>query len=148
MIYDSKYIFKKIRNGICHGEQARRQTALDAEASALRIRSSYFPFTEPSIEVDMDCIVCAGKGCGLCKRTGWLEIGKGPQRAEADQDSRRTQRCHGLLEQGAGHRRRPLSSSCLCCKMSSEVANASTKIQYGRGSNNRELFIDDQDRGP
>jgi phenylalanyl-tRNA synthetase alpha chain len=40
----------------------------------LRIRSSYFPFTEPSIEVDMDCIVCAGKGCGLCKRTGWLEI--------------------------------------------------------------------------
>jgi phenylalanyl-tRNA synthetase alpha chain len=40
----------------------------------LRIRSSYFPFTEPSIEVDMDCIVCAGKGCALCKRTGWLEI--------------------------------------------------------------------------
>jgi phenylalanyl-tRNA synthetase alpha chain len=40
----------------------------------IRIRSSYFPFTEPSIEVDMDCIVCAGKGCGLCKRTGWLEI--------------------------------------------------------------------------
>jgi phenylalanyl-tRNA synthetase alpha chain len=40
----------------------------------VRIRSSYFPFTEPSIEVDMDCIVCMGKGCGLCKRTGWLEI--------------------------------------------------------------------------
>lgn len=40
----------------------------------VRIRASYFPFTEPSIEVDMDCIVCAGKGCGLCKRTGWLEI--------------------------------------------------------------------------
>lgn len=40
----------------------------------VRIRSSYFPFTEPSIEVDMDCIVCAGKGCGLCKGTGWLEI--------------------------------------------------------------------------
>jgi len=40
----------------------------------VRIRSSYFPFTEPSIEVDMDCIVCAGKGCSLCKRTGWLEI--------------------------------------------------------------------------
>jgi phenylalanyl-tRNA synthetase alpha chain len=40
----------------------------------VRIRSSYFPFTEPSIEVDMDCIVCAGKGCNLCKRTGWLEI--------------------------------------------------------------------------
>jgi phenylalanyl-tRNA synthetase alpha chain len=40
----------------------------------VRIRSSYFPFTEPSIEVDMDCIVCAGAGCSLCKRSGWLEI--------------------------------------------------------------------------
>jgi phenylalanyl-tRNA synthetase alpha chain len=40
----------------------------------VRIRSSYFPFTEPSIEVDMDCIACGGKGCSLCKRTGWLEI--------------------------------------------------------------------------
>jgi phenylalanyl-tRNA synthetase alpha chain len=40
----------------------------------LRIRSSYFPFTEPSIEADVDCIVCSGKGCGLCKKTGWLEI--------------------------------------------------------------------------
>jgi phenylalanyl-tRNA synthetase alpha chain len=44
------------------------------EDRQVRIRSSYFPFTEPSIEVDMDCIVCAGKGCALCKRTGWLEI--------------------------------------------------------------------------
>jgi phenylalanyl-tRNA synthetase alpha chain len=44
------------------------------EHRQVRIRSSYFPFTEPSIEVDMDCIVCAGQGCGLCKRTGWLEI--------------------------------------------------------------------------
>ena len=40
----------------------------------VRIRSSYFPFTEPSIEVDVDCIVCAGEGCSLCKRSGWLEI--------------------------------------------------------------------------
>jgi len=40
----------------------------------VRIRSSYFPFTEPSIEVDMDCIVCRGAGCSLCKRSGWLEI--------------------------------------------------------------------------
>src|SRR5205823_14521384 len=50
---------------------ARRLFGADRQ---IRIRSSYFPFTEPSIEVDMDCIVCAGKGCGLCKRTGWLEI--------------------------------------------------------------------------
>jgi phenylalanyl-tRNA synthetase alpha chain len=47
---------------------------LFGENRQVRIRSSYFPFTEPSIEVDMDCIVCAGNGCGLCKRTGWLEI--------------------------------------------------------------------------
>jgi phenylalanyl-tRNA synthetase alpha chain len=44
------------------------------EERRVRIRSSYFPFTEPSIEVDMDCIVCRGQGCTLCKRTGWLEI--------------------------------------------------------------------------
>ena len=47
---------------------------LFGEDRQVRIRSSYFPFTEPSIEVDMDCIVCAGSGCGLCKKTGWLEI--------------------------------------------------------------------------
>ncbi len=47
---------------------------LFGENRQVRIRSSYFPFTEPSIEVDMDCIVCAGEGCGLCKRTGWIEI--------------------------------------------------------------------------
>ncbi len=40
----------------------------------VRFRCSYFPFTEPSAEVDMDCIVCKGKGCRLCKGTGWLEI--------------------------------------------------------------------------
>jgi phenylalanyl-tRNA synthetase alpha chain len=40
----------------------------------LRFRCSYFPFTEPSVEVDMDCIACAGKGCRLCKYSGWLEI--------------------------------------------------------------------------
>jgi phenylalanyl-tRNA synthetase alpha chain len=44
------------------------------EGREVRIRSSYFPFTEPSIEVDVSCIVCEGKGCSLCKRTGWLEI--------------------------------------------------------------------------
>lgn len=40
----------------------------------VRFRCSYFPFTEPSVEVDMDCILCGGKGCRLCKGTGWLEI--------------------------------------------------------------------------
>jgi len=40
----------------------------------VRFRGSYFPFTEPSIEVDMDCILCSGKGCRVCKQSGWLEI--------------------------------------------------------------------------
>jgi phenylalanyl-tRNA synthetase alpha chain len=40
----------------------------------IRLRSSYFPFTEPSAEVDMECTKCAGKGCRICSHTGWLEI--------------------------------------------------------------------------
>jgi phenylalanyl-tRNA synthetase alpha chain len=40
----------------------------------VRFRASHFPFTEPSAEVDMDCILCGGKGCRLCKYSGWLEI--------------------------------------------------------------------------
>ena len=40
----------------------------------VRFRPSYFPFTEPSAEVDMGCIFCSGKGCRVCKQTGWLEI--------------------------------------------------------------------------
>jgi phenylalanyl-tRNA synthetase alpha chain len=47
---------------------------LFGEERQVRIRSSYFPFTEPSIEVDMDCTLCGGKGCSLCKGSGWLEI--------------------------------------------------------------------------
>ncbi|MFA5013723.1 MAG: phenylalanine--tRNA ligase subunit alpha [Candidatus Paceibacterota bacterium] len=40
----------------------------------IRLRPSYFPFTEPSFEIDMSCAVCAGKGCPACKRSGWVEI--------------------------------------------------------------------------
>jgi phenylalanyl-tRNA synthetase alpha chain len=40
----------------------------------VRFRASHFPFTEPSAEVDMDCILCEGQGCRVCKYTGWLEI--------------------------------------------------------------------------
>ncbi|MDP2282699.1 MAG: phenylalanine--tRNA ligase subunit alpha [Pseudohongiella sp.] len=41
---------------------------------AVRFRPSYFPFTEPSAEVDMSCVMCSGKGCRVCKQTGWLEV--------------------------------------------------------------------------
>ena len=40
----------------------------------LRFRPSYFPFTEPSYEVDVSCFKCGGKGCNLCKQTGWIEV--------------------------------------------------------------------------
>ncbi|OIO46161.1 MAG: phenylalanine--tRNA ligase subunit alpha [Parcubacteria group bacterium CG1_02_39_15] len=40
----------------------------------IRMRPSYFPFTEPSFEVDMTCLVCGGKGCSACQQTGWMEM--------------------------------------------------------------------------
>lgn len=40
----------------------------------IRLRPSYFPFTEPSAEMDISCSLCGGKGCNVCKYTGWLEI--------------------------------------------------------------------------
>ena len=44
------------------------------EQATIRMRPSYFPFTEPSAEVDVSCNLCGGKGCNVCKGTGWLEI--------------------------------------------------------------------------
>lgn len=44
------------------------------EGARLRFRASYFPFTEPSAEVDVECFVCGGAGCQVCKNSGWLEI--------------------------------------------------------------------------
>jgi phenylalanyl-tRNA synthetase alpha chain len=44
------------------------------ENTKIRLRPSYFPFTEPSAEVDVTCILCHGAGCNVCKHTGWLEI--------------------------------------------------------------------------
>ena len=40
----------------------------------IRLRPSYFPFTEPSAEMDVTCKICGGKGCNVCKYTGWLEV--------------------------------------------------------------------------
>ena len=46
----------------------------EQDALAVRFRPSYFPFTEPSAEVDIQCVKCAGKGCRICSGTGWLEV--------------------------------------------------------------------------
>lgn len=48
---------------------------LFGSGTASKFRPSFFPFTEPSAELDMQCIFCKGKGCNVCKRTGWLELG-------------------------------------------------------------------------
>ncbi|MGB0839791.1 MAG: phenylalanine--tRNA ligase subunit alpha [Chitinophagales bacterium] len=50
---------------------AREMFGKDTE---IRLRPSYFPFTEPSAEMDITCFVCSGKGCNICKYTGWVEI--------------------------------------------------------------------------
>jgi len=44
------------------------------EKTRLRFRPSFFPFTEPSAEVDIECVMCKGKGCAVCSNSGWLEI--------------------------------------------------------------------------
>lgn len=50
------------------------QVYFENDNLAVRFRPSYFPFTEPSAEVDIQCVMCAGEGCRVCKRTGWLEV--------------------------------------------------------------------------
>jgi phenylalanyl-tRNA synthetase alpha chain len=47
---------------------------LYGKATQIRLRPSYFPFTEPSAEMDVSCAICSGKGCNVCKYTGWLEV--------------------------------------------------------------------------
>ncbi|MAI93914.1 MAG: phenylalanine--tRNA ligase subunit alpha [Halieaceae bacterium] len=49
-------------------------TFFEQDALAVRFRPSYFPFTEPSAEVDIQCVKCAGEGCRVCSGTGWLEV--------------------------------------------------------------------------
>ena len=46
----------------------------EKEDLKVRFRPSYFPFTEPSAEADIECVICAGEGCRVCKKTGWLEV--------------------------------------------------------------------------
>lgn len=59
---DLKGVLKNFTNQIFPGDLA------------LRFRPSFFPFTEPSAEVDIACVICGGSGCRVCKKTGWLEI--------------------------------------------------------------------------
>ena len=60
--------------GDLKGSLERFARELFGEGRKLRFRGSYFPFTEPSAEVDMDCPLSSGKGCRVCKYSGWLEL--------------------------------------------------------------------------
>jgi phenylalanyl-tRNA synthetase alpha chain len=49
--------------------------ALFGQEREVRMRTSFFPFTEPSVEFDVTCFICGGKGCATCKYSGWIEMG-------------------------------------------------------------------------
>lgn len=57
-----------------HGMLGEFARVMFSENTKTRLRPSYFPFTEPSVEVDVSCASCGGKGCALCKGTGWIEV--------------------------------------------------------------------------
>jgi phenylalanyl-tRNA synthetase alpha chain len=58
-----------------HGTLDALAVGLFGEGTQTRLRPSYFPFTEPSAELDVTCVVCRGKGCRVCSHTGWVELG-------------------------------------------------------------------------
>ncbi len=66
---DRNVSFKDLKDTLYHF--AKEMFAKD---SKIRLRPSYFPFTEPSAEIDVSCFICKGKGCNICKHTGWVEI--------------------------------------------------------------------------
>ncbi|NQT29561.1 MAG: phenylalanine--tRNA ligase subunit alpha [Candidatus Saganbacteria bacterium] len=65
---------KKVTFGDLKGTLTEFLRQMFGEDKKVRFRPSFFPFTEPSAEVDVECMMCKGKGCRLCKGTGWLEI--------------------------------------------------------------------------
>ncbi len=65
---------KKITLGDLKGTVSEFARRIFGQQVRTRFRASYFPFTEPSAEVDVECFVCGGVGCGVCKGSGWLEI--------------------------------------------------------------------------
>ena len=68
------YIDKNVSFAELKGTLMHFARKMYGEGTKFRFRSSYFPFTEPSAELDVSCFLCAGEGCRICKYTGWLEI--------------------------------------------------------------------------
>ncbi len=67
-------IGRNIRMSDLKGTIAEFARRFYGENARVRFRASYFPFTEPSMEIDVECFLCGGEGCSVCKHTGWLEI--------------------------------------------------------------------------
>lgn len=65
---------KNVTMGDLKGTLEVMMKKMFGEDRKIRLRPSYFPFTEPSVEVDVSCFKCGGAGCNVCKRTGWIEI--------------------------------------------------------------------------
>lgn len=70
LLVDKNANFAELK-GLLHGFL---QHFFETPKLAVRFRPAYFPFTEPSAEVDIQCVMCSGKGCRICSQTGWLEI--------------------------------------------------------------------------
>jgi len=68
------YINKKVSLAELKGTLISFSKKMYGEDSEFRFRPSFFPFTEPSAELDISCFLCGGEGCRICKHTGWLEI--------------------------------------------------------------------------
>jgi phenylalanyl-tRNA synthetase alpha chain len=67
---DKEVSFADLKNTLYHFVKE-----MFGEDTQIRFRPSFFPFTEPSAEIDISCFICHGKGCNICKQSGWVEIG-------------------------------------------------------------------------
>lgn len=74
MQIEGLYIDEGIRMSDLKGILLTFAKEMFGEEQQIRLRPSFFPFTEPSAEVDISCIICHGEGCRVCKQTGWIEI--------------------------------------------------------------------------
>ncbi|WP_085991739.1 phenylalanine--tRNA ligase subunit alpha [Oceanobacillus senegalensis] len=68
------YVDKNVRMSDLKGTLDKFAKKMFGEEREIRLRPSFFPFTEPSVEMDISCKVCHGEGCSVCKGTGWIEI--------------------------------------------------------------------------
>jgi phenylalanyl-tRNA synthetase alpha chain len=66
---DTNVSFKDLKNTLLYFAKE-----MFGKNTQIRLRPSYFPFTEPSAEIDVTCFICSGKGCNICKQSGWVEI--------------------------------------------------------------------------